>query len=266
MTDPRTLVDLERYPLFAAAGRRQVVDDARATLESVGAAILPGFIHADGVASLAAEAVGLAPIAYRREQMLGAYGYASSSESDPTHPTRRTSRYTMHAIATDQLAPAGPTMSIYEWQPLIDLIAEILDLPELYVLDDSMMRCNLTYLSDGDEHGWHFDGNDFVVSLLLQSSESGGAFEFAPNIATETEPNYDAVRAVMDEQPGMTQILQLEPGTLALFRGRRALHRVTRVHGDRQRIIALLSYHETPGLVNGPDAQLRVFGRVAATT
>jgi len=266
MTDPGTLVDLDRYPLFQATARQQIIDDAKATLASIGAAILPGFLHQDGVASLASEAVELAPVAYRREQMLGAYGDESSTEPDPTHPTRRRSPYTMNAIATDQLAAAGPTLSIYQWQPLIDLIAEILELPALYVLDDPMMRCNLTYLSDGDEHGWHFDGNDFVVSLLLQPSESGGAFEFAPNIASETEPNYDAVRAVMDEEPDTTQLLQLDPGTLALFQGRRALHRVTRVHGGRQRIIALLSYHETPGLVHEPDTHRRIFGRVAATT
>jgi UDP-N-acetylenolpyruvoylglucosamine reductase len=39
---------------------------------------------------------------------------------------------------------------------------------------DPLLSCTVTYLAEGDQHGWHFDGNDFVVSLLLQAPESGG--------------------------------------------------------------------------------------------
>ena len=155
----------------------------------------------------------------------------------------------------------GPSWRSIHGLPLVRLVADILEMPELHVVADPMMRCNFTILGDGDEHGWHFDGNDFVVSLMIQQAESGGEFEFAPNVRDSGRPNYEDVRAVMDERPGSSRLIRAEPGTLALFRGRRSLHRVTRVRGSRQRIIALLSYHETPGLVNGPEAQRRVFNR-----
>jgi len=167
----------------------------------------------------------------------------------------------MWVTATDQMDPKGATLAIYEWPPLVRLVADILGLKSLYTVADPMMRCNYTFLGNGDQHGWHFDGNDFVVSLMIQSAEQGGAFEFAPNLRDDNTPNYEMVSDVMDEKPGTTKLIGAEPGTLALFRGRHALHRVTRVSGNRQRIIALLSYHEQPGLMNGADAQFRVFGR-----
>ena len=157
----------------------------------------------------------------------------------------------------------GLTLALYNWYPLTDLVRDILDLPVLHRVVDPLMRCNVTFLNDGDEHGWHFDANDFVVSLLLQSAERGGAFEFAPGIRSDADQNFDGVRAVMEGKPDLTRTLKVEPGTLVLFKGRHALHRVIPVAGGRPRIIALFSYDEREDTNWGPDAQRRVFGRAA---
>jgi len=210
-----------------------------------------------------AEAAALMPVAHRRDRMLGAYGRAPDDGITADHPMRRTSPYRMRVLATDQLDAAGPTLALYEWEPLTALVRDLLGLDRLYRVEDPLMRCNVTYLSEGDEHGWHFDGNDFVVSLMLQAAERGGAFEYAPGIRTAEDENFDGVAAVMDGRPGLSRLLAVEPGTLALFRGRRALHRVTRVEGARPRIILLLSYDERRETVWGPEAQRRVFGRAA---
>jgi len=259
--DPKSLVNLQKYTLFEPVLRAKLVAMSRAAMAKEGSTILPGFILPAGIDLMRREALGLQPKSHRRERMLGAYAETTPNSDDESHPLRRKSPYRMWVTATDQIAPEGATLQIYEWQPLIDLVADILDLPALYTVSDPMMRCNYTYLGDRDEHGWHFDGNDFVVSLMVQSAQEGGAFEFAPNIRDDKDPNYGGVRDVMDGLPGTTRLIHARPGTLALFRGRYALHRVTRVSGSQMRIIALLSYHEQPGLMNGPEAQFRVFGR-----
>lgn len=256
-----TLVDLDRYPILDPAGRAQVVAAARRSMAAEGSAVLPGFLTPDAVAAMAAEARGLVPVSHRRDLMLGAYADAPAPWMDDSHPMRRTAPYRMQVTATDQMAPDGPTLSVYEWPPLADLVADILDLPELHRVADPLMRCNFTILGDGDEHGWHFDQNDFVVSLLIQKAEAGGVFEFAPNIRTDDQENFDEVRAVMDERSGHVRRIAAEPGTLALFRGQRALHRVTRVRGPRPRIIALFSFDTRPGMHFGSDSQRRVFAR-----
>ncbi len=55
-----------------------------------------------------------------------------------------------------------------------------------------------------------------------------------------------------------------QAGTLILFRDRESLHCVTLAHGRRSRLIAVLSYGETPGLLRMSAHTQRLFhGRVA---
>ena len=39
----------------------------------------------------------------------------------------------------------------------------------------------ISAMPPGGEQGWHFDDNEFVVSLLLQRPAVGGEFEYAPD-------------------------------------------------------------------------------------
>ena len=56
-------------------------------------------------------------------------------------------------------------------------------------------------------------------------------------------------------------LLVLAPGTLSLFNGHRALHRVAPVTGRRPRIIALFSYAAQPGYIFSDHIHQRFFGR-----
>ena len=53
------------------------------------------------------------------------------------------------------------------------------------------------------------------------------------------------------------------PGTLTLFRGRRSLHRVSPVEGERARINAVLAYGHEPGMRLNELTQRLFYGRVA---
>ena len=39
------------------------------------------------------------------------------------------------------------------------------------------LALNLTYLKAGDLQPWHYDQNEFTVTLLLQAPEAGGELE-----------------------------------------------------------------------------------------
>jgi hypothetical protein len=60
------------------------------------------------------------------------------------------------------------------------------------------------------------------------------------------------------------QTLSLEPGTLNIFKGKYAAHRVTPVIGDRERVIAVFSYYERPGVRFSDDERLGFYGRTEA--
>ena len=47
------------------------------------------------------------------------------------------------------------------------------------------------------EFAWHFDTNEFTVSILVQAPERGGLFEFAPNIRTPEDGCYRDVAEVI---------------------------------------------------------------------
>ena len=47
------------------------------------------------------------------------------------------------------------------------------------------------------EFPWHFDGNEFTISVLVQQAEQGGIFEYVPDIRSPGEENYEKVEAIL---------------------------------------------------------------------
>lgn len=258
------LLDLERYPLGDSKARAAIVDSGRRQLAEESCVVLPDLLAPGVAAAMALEAVGTIPRAYRRDRQYTAYSRPGGEDLPDEHPTRRFFWNRQHIVPTDILPRDGLILSLYRSDVLTQLVAEILDEPELHRVADPLMSCNVTMLSEGDEHGWHFDGNDFVVSLLLQAPEAGGAFEFAPCIRDEANENYPAVAAAMDGVPGTVRQKAVRPGTLMIFCGRRALHRVSPITGSTPRLIALFSYDRRPGMTWGPESRLRAVGRTEA--
>ena len=150
---------------------------------------------------------------------------------------------------------------LYGNETLTRRIAQMLNEPVLFPLADPVMGCTATVMYDGDNHGWHFDLNDFVVSILLQAPEAGGTFDFAPNIRADGDENYAGVAAALDGRSEAVRSIKVEAGTLLLFCGRRALHCVPPVSGSVPRVIALFSYDRNPGVRYNSDVYARVVGR-----
>jgi len=261
---PEGLVSLERYPLLESRGRAAVVEHGRRQLAESGCAVFPGFVPPKALAAMVSDAEAARVRAYRRDMQLPPYDRKPGPDTPSDHPLRRTSPYKMFLVAADLLPPECAVLRLYQWDGLTELVADVLREPVLYRAADPMLNCALTYMAEGDQHGWHFDDNDFVVSLLLQSAESGGDFEFAPRIRDGTDENYAEVAKVMDETSPRTLRLAVEAGTLMIFCGKRALHRVRPVRGARQRIIALLSYDRTPDLQFSKQVRLNTTGRTEA--
>lgn len=259
------LVDLNRYPLLNDGERQRLVADCRAQLAAESCVVLPGFISEQTAGAMASEAASVVPQAYRRDRLLSAYANIPADESlEISHPTRQLFPYRQHVVATDQLPSEGLIMSLYRQSVLTDLIADILDQAPLYRTADELLSCTVTAMGAGDEHGWHFDSNDFVVSLLLQAPEEGGAFEFAPYVRGETEENFDAVSEVMQGRSDQIREKPVSAGTLMIFCGRRSLHRVARIEGSRPRLIALFCYDRRCGMQFSDSARTRAVGRTTS--
>ena len=56
--------------------------------------------------------------------------------------------------------------------------------------------------------------------------------------------------------------LDITPGTLVLFRGRNAMHRVTPTIGKTNRMLVVLAYNEAPDICLSESARQTFFGRL----
>ena len=133
----------------------------------------------------------------------------------------------------------------------------------LYRSADPLDALEIAVFGDGDELGWHFDNSEFSVTVMYAESEAGGHFDYCPRLRDERDENYAGVRKVLLGDPSGVVRLPSSPGTLAVFRGQHALHRVTPVSGPRPRINSVLTYGERPGMKLNRLTQELFYGRTA---
>jgi predicted 2-oxoglutarate/Fe(II)-dependent dioxygenase YbiX len=73
--------------------------------------------------------------------------------------------------------------------------------------------------------------------------------------------NYEGVERLLQGNIAAKKI-DISPGSLVLFRGRDAIHRVTPVEGDSIRILSVLAYNSKPGVSLSESARMTFFGRL----
>ncbi len=265
MTGPAALVDLDRYPILDLDDPRaqQIVTAARAQLQAIGAAELPGFVHPAGVAQLVEDAEALEPLAHRSGGLGTAYLGLPDESLPDGHPRRYLGDYAVGAVAYDLFPPASPMRQLYEWAPLRALVEAILERGPIHPYADPLGALNLATMGDGDQLQWHFDQTDFVVSLAVRSSPAGGDFEVAPRVRTDDDERYDDVRRAIAGESDDVMTLPMRPGTLLVFEGRNSLHRVTPISGGTTRLVGLFGYDTKPDTASSELLQLVRYGRTA---
>ena len=238
---------------------QRLMQDIRTQWTTVGAVELPGFIRESVRAQLAAEVAPSAGLlSHHRlyaKPYLGApvFGNLTDLDTDPRHPLRRQHQTDIHAVAADQVSRGTLLRRLYDSPQVAAFFARLVETPELHQYADEFQKLNVMYQFDGGARNWHYDGSDFVATLMVQQGDEGGEFEFAPFIRGEMnedgryDERYDAVRALFDgSYEGRRLKTRAETGSLQLFNGCRSLHRVRSVYGPTTRITAVLSYDTRP--------------------
>ena len=258
-------INIERYPITEPGGPawRAEVARARAGLREVGCQVLPGFIRADLLDGLREEGERIAPLAYYDVETVNAYNVDVRTPFPPEHPGRITMRRGNAFVARDRI-PADAIIHRLYTSPLFQqFVADCFGLPRLYELADPLSGLVLNVVGPGKSHPWHFDVNEFTVSMLTQAPAAGGEFRYCPNIRSAENENFADVRRVLDgEGDDLIHRLELRPGDLQLFQGRYALHQVSTVQGERARHTAIFAYSERPGVLGSVARTRQLFGRV----
>ncbi len=257
------LLDLDRYPLHepGSAGHTRLVARARDQLLEGGASELPGFVTAEGLEVMVADALDREPDAFRSGGVGTAYLELPDESWPDDHPRRSWSDYAVGAVAYDLFPAASPMRRLYEWEPLGSFLAEVLGHDEIHPYADPLGALNLATMGDGDQLQWHFDQTDFVVSMALRDAEDGGDFEVIPRIRTASDERYDRVAAVLAGDRTDVIRLPMTPGTLLIFEGRNSIHRVSPIAGSTTRLVGLLGYDTRPGTMSSELLKLIRYGR-----
>ncbi|QNE77821.1 arpA protein [Streptomyces finlayi] len=257
------VVDTDRYPLSdpGSVEGQTVIDRARHELATVGCTVLPDFIRPSLHEVLRQECAAIAPQAYFDVETVNVYNIAVDADLPENHPGRRTFQRGNAFVARDHI-PGGALISrLYAHEVFQRFVADCFGLPQLHELADPLSGLVLNVVRPGMEHPWHFDTNEYTVSMLTQQAQAGGDFEYCPNIRSAEDERFDAVRDVLDGSTRGERLL-LRPGDLQLFKGRYSLHRVSPVQGDVARHSAIFAYSERPDVIGSMSRTRQLFGRV----
>ncbi|KIC09980.1 hypothetical protein RA19_12480 [Leisingera sp. ANG-M1] len=260
------LVDLGRYPIDRPSSKayERLISDLQRELEADGCAVLPGFVHAEGVARLAAEADEVAKHGHKSFSRTNAYFSKDDPTLPETHPVRQFYDRSNAFIPADNFGAGSPLRAIYEFEGFMPFIRTALGEPEdrFFRYDDPLADVIINMVEEGQGFPWHFDTNNYTVTLAIQNGEAGGDFEYVPMLRTPTEENYSGVERVLAGNSPMVRKLVLQPGDLQIFRGRYSLHRVAPVEGPRKRYVGIFSFVEKEGMCGGVERTKQLYGRV----
>ena len=261
---PSDFIDLNQYPLDGRDPRRYAaaVTEARAQLATDGCCVLPGFVMASALPGLVAEADAVAGHAHRSFNRTNAY-FSEDDPALPEHDPRRRFYDRSNAfVPADNFGPASGLRAIYEYPPFQTFIREALGAEDFYRYADPLADVIINMVEEGEGFPWHFDTNNFTVTLAIQNGEAGGVFEYAPGLRSAEDECFDAVADVLDDRSDRVTSLHLVPGDLQIFKGRYSLHRVTPVTGLRRRYVGIFSFVETEGMVGSVERTRQLYGRV----
>jgi hypothetical protein len=257
------VIDLDRYPIDEPGpGRDAVVATARTAIEADGCAVLKGFVRSECIPSLVAECDRTSPFGHRNFNRTNPYFTVDRDDLPTSHPLRRFFDRSNAFVPADNFGDDSILRAIYEWPAFGPFIQEALGEEHFHRYADPLADVIVNLAEAGGGFPWHFDTNNFTVTLAVQNAERGGDFEYSPHLRSSSDENYEGVERVLDDDRSLIRTLRLEPGDLQIFKGRYSLHRVTPLAGARLRYVAIFSYVEEPGMVGQPERTRQLYGRV----
>ncbi|MGB0968729.1 MAG: HalD/BesD family halogenase [Halocynthiibacter sp.] len=264
------LIDLARYPIDqpGSAPYTAMLEQVRADLAKDGCAVIRGFLTETGVAAAVAEADSVAHLGHRSYSRTNVYFSQEDTSLAADHPARQFYDRSNAFIPADNFTAQGPLRQVHDHPGFDGFIRDCLGEPSdaFFRYDDPLADMIVNTAEEGNGFPWHFDTNNFTVTLALQNAEEGGEFEYAPMIRHKSAPdggeNFAEVSDVLNEVSDRVVSLTLQPGDLQLFRGRNSLHRVAPLRGKRARHVAIMSYVEREGMCGSPERTRQLYGRV----
>ena len=254
-----SIIDLQKHPIDENHYREK----CKTKLDKSGVLVLDNFLFESSVNSILAEAKAQENLAYYCVNEHNVYLDPFDKELSKSHPRNKTVSSSKGCITDDQVPEKSSLRALYNSPKFKDFLCVVLGETVLYKYDDNLSSINIHYAKEGQELGWHFDNSSFAITLLIQKPEAGGQFEYIRQFrnSDNNDNNYDGVLDLLNGSCNPEKLL-MENGTLVLFRGKDAIHRVTPTIGNRTRILSVLAYNSKPDVSLSESARITFFGKL----
>lgn len=260
------LVDTLRYPLNEPDSARwaAMVDQCRSEIAEHGCLTLRDFLRPQARLDARAEIASLAADVPIRHEICTVYARPElEAELDLDDPRRRTFRRGAGHITRDMIGPHTVAHRLYASPKFKAFVKDCVGVETIFEYADPLAGLIATVVPPGNELSWHYDTNEFVVTLMTQRPDAGGHFCYVPNLRTPGDENIAGLGDVLaDPEHPSIRMVDLRPGDLQIFLGRYSLHKVSEVTGTTNRHVAVLSYADRPGVIGPVDRTRAVYGRV----
>ena len=235
----------------------------KSMLDQDGVLVLKNFLLSDSIRSILEEAIQQERLAYYCVNEHNVYLEPFDDNYHKSHPRNKTVISSKGCITDDQVPKGSALRALYDSHDFKEFLCSVLNEESLYKYDDNLSSINIHYAKTGQELGWHFDNSSFAITLLIQKPEAGGEFEYVRDFrnSKNNDNNYDQVLDLINGQCKPKK-LAMENGSLVLFRGKDAIHRVTPTVGDRTRILSVLAYNSEPNVKLSETARMTFFGKL----
>lgn len=264
--DLSDIIDLDRYPIHQPGSDvwQRMIDDARRQLATDGCLVLPNFLESAALERAAEEIAALATHAPIREHTSTVYARKDLEQSlPPDDPRVQPLTWRAGHVTRDMIPPYSIAHRVYASSRFKAFVAACTGRDRVFEYADPLAGLVATVLPPNGMYPWHYDTNEFVITIMTRKPDRGGEFRYCSNLRRPSDENLAGLADVLSgEHPEMIRTVDLRPGDLQLFLGRYSLHQVTRTAGATDRHVMVFSYADRPGVIGPVDRTRAVYGRV----
>ena len=254
-----SIIDYNKHPIDDP----NYIQECNLLIEKNSLLVLENFLLDNSLKNILNEAKQLEKKAYYCEQKHTILLSKKSNSLNNNDPLNRLMTSDKGCVPHDLINQKSDLNILYNSNIFKSFIKNVLNLDNIFPYADNLSSINLNYYQKGQQLGWHFDNASFAITLMIQSSPSGGEFEYITK-GRDSNANYIDKNLISNVIDGINSpnLLDVNDGTLILFYGRNYLHRVTPVLSETPRILITLNYNEEENIELSENARSTFFGRV----
>ena len=260
MNNINQIINLNLHPINTS---KEYLNNCKKKLTNNSVLQLDNFLSPQSLKNIQNEAIFLHPKAFYCSQKHTVLLNKKNFDLNILDPCNIEIKSDKGCVPHDFISNKSDLSILYNSKDFKNFLVKVLNIDEIHPYKDNLSSINYNYYEKGQQLGWHFDNASFAVTLMIQSPDSGGVFQYIKE-GRDYEKNFidkNLIQSVLDNEYPVNE-LNVQPGTLILFYGRNYLHRVTPVKSNKCRILVTLNYNIEKDIELSENARITFFGRI----